>query len=85
MYTLERGNEVKEIKPCVKYLQFNCTLKLPKRRQDYVIHQWQIQIYEHNITKEIHEILFQNLFLIFPFSEQQKSSIYRHLFYKTWI
>ena len=39
----EKGNEVKEIKPCVKQLHVKCTLKLPNRymknSQVYFIHQ----------------------------------------------
>jgi len=54
----EKGKEVKEIKPCIKWLHVNCTFKLPnrymKKIQVYFIHQCQIQYYEYNATEKKH-------------------------------
>jgi len=50
------GNEVKEIKPCIKWPHVNCTLKLPnrymKKIQVYFIHQCQVQYKEYNATED---------------------------------
>ena len=83
----EKGNEAKEIKPCIKCLHVNCTLKLPNRymenSQIYFIHQWRIQNFDYNPTEGSHEFPFRNrLFLFLFFVNSEQPSIYRQLLQK---